>query len=323
MIPSRLLELAAHLEEKPVLITGATGGIGRRLVKILTEAGVPLRVLLRHGEVPGVETATGDLTSLHTLPRACQGIHTIFHLASYSPLAEDPHPEAHPLHLEVTVKGTENLIQAAIAAGVEQIVFTSSTRVLDGSSTRYAESKRAAETLLEEAPIPTSTLRLPPVYGFSRRGFIAEMAVKARSGRLPPFPDFGDRRSLIHLDDAVQALLLAARDPFLPGNWTVTDLQEYSMQRIVEAIHRAVGTPRGKPWPPMVFSGGALAGEILQRVLGRPMPLNLERLGKLRRSARYDGNPFAKATGFLPLYTLESALPRMVAEPAQAADDAS
>ena len=144
MIPSRLLELAATLEERPILVTGATGGIGRRLVKVLTNARMPLRVLLRHGEMPGVETATGDLTRPETLPQACNGIHTIFHLASYSPSAEEQQPEAHPLHREVTVQGTRNLIQAATAAGVEHIVFASSTRVLDGSTTLYAESKRTA-----------------------------------------------------------------------------------------------------------------------------------------------------------------------------------
>jgi nucleoside-diphosphate-sugar epimerase len=223
----------------------------------------------------------------------------------------------------VTGKGTENLLRAALEAGVVRIVFSSSTRVLEASDTGYARSKRRAERLLAETPISTASLRLPPVYGLTRRGFVAELLAKAAAGRLPPFPDFGDRRSLIHLDDAIQALLLAAQDPGLTGNWTVTDLQEYSMRRIVEAIHEALNRPTGKPWPKPAFSAGALAGELLQRLLGKSMPLNLERLGKLRHSSWYDGTPFANATGFLPLYSLERALPEMAAKLAQAIDDAS
>ena len=319
----QLAELAARLEKGPVLVTGASGGIGGRLVKVLTESSVPVRALLRHGSLAGTETARGDLTRPETLGEACSGVHTIFHLASYSPARKDPRPEEHPLHWQVTVTGTANLLKAAETAGVERIVFASSTRVLDGSATLYAQAKRSAEALLAEAPACTIALRLPPVYGFSKRGFVAEMVEKAVAGRLPPFPDFGDRRSLIHLDDAVQALLLAALHPDLGGSWTVTDLQDYSMRRISEAIYRALGIGPGRPWPPLLFQGAALAGEVLQRLLRRPMPLDLERLEKLRRPAWFDGTPFAEATGYAPLYTLEKALPGMLTWRVQENDDPS
>jgi len=316
-------ELAARLEKGPVLVTGASGGIGSRLVKVLTESSVPVRVLLRHGSLAGAETARGDLTRPETLGEACSGVHILFHLASYSPAREDPRPEEHPLHRQVTVTGTANLLKAAEAAGVERIVFASSTRVLDGSTTLYAQAKRSAEALLAEAPVSTIALRLPPVYGFGKRGFVAEMVEKCLAGRLPLFPDFGDRRSLVHLDDAVQSLLLAALHPDLDGSWTVTDLQDYSMQRISEAIYRALGKEPGRPWPAPAFQGAALAGEVLQRLLHRPMPLDLERLAKLRRPAWFDGRPFAEATGYRPLYTLEKALPEMIEALDQESEDAS
>ncbi len=318
-----LAELAAKLESRPVLVTGASGGIGRRLVQVLSESPVPVRALLRQDRLSGAETARGDLTRPETLAGACSGIHTIFHLASYSPAKGDPRPEEHPLHQQVTVEGTRNLLRVARSTGVERIVFASSTRVLDGSTTLYAQSKRSAEKLLSESPISTAVLRLPPVYVFTRRGFVAEMLEKALAGRLPPFPDFGDRRSLVHLDDAVQSLLLAALAPGLNGSWTVTDLQDYSIHRISEAILTALGKEPGRPWPPVVFHIAALAGEVLQRLLHRPMPLDLERLDKLRRPAWFDGAPFAEAAGYRPLYTLEKALPRMLAMLAQESDEAS
>ena len=314
-----LQRLAQELRETPILVTGASGGIGQRLVLTLAGTANQLRVLARNPArdwPERVRPVNGDLLQPETLDQACRGIHTIFHLASYAPAPEEAHPEENPRHHQVTVEGTRNLLATAKSRGVKRIVFASSTRSIDGSQSCYARSKRAAEKLLEEArgEMNSVILRFPPVYGFAHRGFIAEMLGKALEGRLPALPDFGERRSMIHVEDVVQALLLAAHQPRAQGCWTVTDLQSYSMRRIYEAIQEALGREAARPLPPSLIRTMAVVGEALQHLTGRTMPLNLERMRKLREPAWFDGRPFADETGFEPSYTLEQALPEMLAE---------
>ena len=314
-----LRRLGEKLQETPTLITGASGNIGHRLVLALAQSVNELRVLARNPAQTWPEAVvplTGDLLAPETLEEACHGIHTIFHLASYSPARVELRPEEHPLHQQVTVEGTRNLIAAAKSAGVQRIIFASSTRTIDGSRSHYARCKRIAEELLTDAgeEMNTVVLRLSPVYGFAHQGFIAEMLDRAIDGRLPALPDFGDRRSMIHVEDVVQALLLVAVQPRVQGCWTVTDLQCYSMRRICEALQRLLEQQPARPWPLSLIRIAALAGEGFQRLTGKAMPLNLERLRKLRESAWFDGLPFAAATGFEPRYTLEQALPGMLAE---------
>ena len=313
-----LTTLARELDGTPVLVTGATGRIGRRLVSVLSEASVPVRLLTRErqGDWPGgMEAVSGDLTRPDTLLQACRGVRLILHLASHAPAPGEPRPEEGPLHRRVTVEGTRNLLLAARQAKVPRLVFASSTRVLDGSTSGYALAKREAEQLLEASRpwLQAVILRLPPVYGFAREGFVAQLVQQARAGRLPPLPDFGERRALVHVDDVVQALLLAATRPLSATHWTVTDLEEYSMQRICRAIYRALGKTTPRPWPRALFGAAALAGEVAQRITGRPMPIDRKKLHKLQRSAWFDGRPFAVETGFRPAYTLEKALPGILA----------
>ncbi|WP_456376847.1 NAD-dependent epimerase/dehydratase family protein [Thiolapillus sp.] len=315
----RMLDLARALPPYPVLVTGATGRIGWRLVEVLAEAGVTVRAMSRGGEadVPaGVQLCVADLVQAQGLEAAVDGIATVFHLASYAPQATDLHPENNSRHQAVTVVGTRNLLDLAAAATVGSVVFVSSTRVVDGSNSLYAQSKAEAEQLVlaREDSMKTTVLRLPPVYGFARQGGIAQMLAAIDSGRLPPLPDFGDKRSLVHVDDVVQGLLLAALSPASASKtFTVTDLQQYSTRQIYELICRALGRePASRTVPQWLLGLGAGAGSVLEKISGRKMPLNREKLNSLRGSAYFDAQEIVRDLGFSPLHTLEDSLPDIV-----------
>ncbi len=315
----RLLDLARGLPPHPVLVTGASGRIGRRLVEVLAAAGVAVRAMSRRGDgdIPaGAHLYVADLLQAQSLEAAVDGVATLFHLASYAPPATDLQPENHPLHQAVTVTGTRNLLDRASTAAVASLVFTSSTRVVDGSKSLYAQSKIEAEKLVLASAdtMKTAVLRLPPVYGFARQGSIAQMLAAIDAGRLPPLPDFGDRRSLVHVDDVVQGLLLAALSPVSAGKtYTVTDLQQYSTRQIYELICRALGRePPSRAVPQWLLGLGAGAGSLLETITGRKMPLNRDKLNSLRRSACFDAQEIVQDLEFSPLYTLEGALPEIV-----------
>ena len=309
--------LAESFRNQPVLVTGATGLIGQRLVAVLAAGGAGVHILSRRGNAveiwprQSITAYVGDLEDKALLVDICQQVQSIFHLASYAPADNDPAPEENPAHLRVTVQGTEKLLAAAGQAGVKSFVFSSSTRAIDGRDSTYGRAKQAAEHMVIQAAgaqMHASAVRLAPVYGFERKGSIAQMIQAVRLGRFPPLPDFGDRRSLVHYDDAVQALLLAAIKPAANGKiYTVTDTRTYSSREIYQLICRSLNKPVPS-WnvPFWLLKLAAGMGDLLQRVIGRPAPINTEKLLKLSSSAWYDGCDIQRELGYEPAYDLES-----------------
>lgn len=314
------LKKLCALVDRPVLVTGATGLIGQRLVSLLAEAGAEVHVLSRR-ETPDlwpqypITRHVGDLLDKALLEHICRQVHSIFHLASYAPDASDPAPEEHPQHLEVTLHGTEQLLAIARACGVKSLVFSSSTRVIDGSNNTYSRAKQAAEHLIMEAAgtnMHASVVRLAPVYGFANKGSIAQMTQAIKRGRFPPIPDFGDRRSLVHVDDAIQAMLLAGTKPQANGNiYTVTDMQTYSSREIYELISKALDRPTPS-WriPLWSLKLAGTMGDLLQKLTAKPAPISTEKLLKLSSSAWFDGCDIQRELGYEPVYDLETWLLR-------------
>lgn len=317
------------LAGKSVLVTGATGMVGRHLLSALQATGARVTLLSRDAPRARSQLASeeidiiqADLTEPQTLSGICFGMDTVFHLASYPGAKGDALVEEDPKHFDVTLDGTHNLIAEAKSAGVRQIIFASSVRASDSDITRnsYAQAKRQAEMSLLESAVNSSlkvvVLRFPAIYGSVEHGNIARMMAAIENGRFPPIPEFNNRRSMIHLDDAVRALLIAADSVESKGKvFTVTDGDSYSTRRIYCSILVALGKPL-PAWyiPESVLQALARMADALSKYLKRPLPINSRVLDKLRGSAEYDGSDFAREMAFQPHHNLESALPMMVAE---------
>ena len=111
-----------------VLITGATGFIGNHVTRLCLEKGDDVRVMVMAGEdrapLAGmdVEFVEGNLLDADSLAQAVKGMEQLYHLAAlFAIWTKDP-----DLHFKVNVDGARAMMQAAMAAGVEKIVFTSS-----------------------------------------------------------------------------------------------------------------------------------------------------------------------------------------------------
>ncbi|MCB1845318.1 MAG: NAD-dependent epimerase/dehydratase family protein [Halioglobus sp.] len=122
-----------------VLITGATGFIGNHVTRLSLEKGDDVRVMVMPGEnrspLDGldVEVVEGNLLDPPSLQRAVTGVSRLYHLAAlFAIWTKDP-----DLHYKINVDGARAMLQAALAAGVEKVVFTSSVAALginaDGS----------------------------------------------------------------------------------------------------------------------------------------------------------------------------------------------
>ena len=109
------------------LITGATGLLGSHIVEQLRKRQMPVRVLVRPGsdcswlQMQGVELVEGDVTKPATLEHACRGVEVVYHAAAkvgdWGPWDE---------FQRITIDGTRNVVEAAIAAGVRRFLHISS-----------------------------------------------------------------------------------------------------------------------------------------------------------------------------------------------------
>ena len=115
-----------------VLITGATGFIGNHVTRLCLEQGDAVRVMVMPGEDRSplhgmdVEFVEGNLQDPDSLVRAVQGVEQLYHLAALFKIwTKDPN-----LHYKINVDGARSMMNAAKAAGVEKIVFTSSVAAI-------------------------------------------------------------------------------------------------------------------------------------------------------------------------------------------------
>lgn len=329
-------------QKQRILVTGATGFIGRRLIDALRQrSGATILVVTRdvariasiwpNGSVTG---RIGDLARAESLNDVIgNGVETVFHLAGYTHAIDISPDEEERMHHRITVAGTEALLAAASRAGVRRFVFVSSVKAIGeggdslidegqapAPTTSYGRAKRAAEELVlaagQRTGMHVAILRLPLVYGTGNKGNIPRMIVAIDRGRFPPLPEVGNKRSMVHADDVVQALLLAADKSEANGQiYLVTDGKAYSSRGIYLAICRALGKA---PWrwavPAVVLRAAAHAGDLFKRLFGCRLPFNSEVLNKLLGSAWYSDAKIRRELGYNPRHTLESALPEMVAQ---------
>jgi len=282
-----------------ILVTGATGFVGSAVAKMLTAQGFCVRALARrsspraHIASLGLELVDGDLRDAVSIEKAIAGCRYVFHVAAdYRLWARNPNEI-----FATNVAGTRNLMQEALRAGVERIVYTSSvcTLALRGDhapadETRslaeneaigaYKRSKVIAERVVEamldsdalpvvivhpSAPIGPRDIRPTPT---------GRMIVEAGSGRMPAFVDTG--LNLVHVDDV--------------------------------ALGHVAALERGAIGERYILGGdNALLADILgeiAKIVGRPAP----RL-KLPRAPLYPlaagAEAIAWATGREPLLTLD------------------
>ncbi len=240
------------------LVTGATGFVGSAVVRHLIERGGRTRVLVRpkadrrNLEGLDVEIAEGDLLDASSLARALDGCDALFHVAANYRLWT-PDPET---IYRVNVAGTQSLMEAALAAGVGRIVYTSSVATLglnaDGAPAdedtpvgladmigHYKRSKFLAEeavrAMVAERDLPAVIVNPSTPAGPRdvRPTPTGRMIVEAAAGRIPAFVQTG--LNIVHVDD-VAAGHLAAFDLGVIGERYILGGENLSLEDILGRI---------------------------------------------------------------------------------------
>ncbi len=270
-----------------VLVTGASGFIGRALVADLAAAGRSVRAAMRHpADVfpRGVEVvAVSDLTRPVEWRALLKGIDTVVHLAGIAHagpgIAEDAYDSVNRL-------ATAELAAAGKAVGIRHLVFASSTRAQCGPvsdhvlaetdpprpTDAYGRSKLAAEQSLRASNIPFTILRPSLVYGPGVKGNMASLARLARGPWPLPFGLFRNRRSLLSRDNLIGAIHFALANPAAGETYLVADPEPVTLADVVAALRAGQGRRPGLVPVPMWPVGLALKAsgriEVWERLSG-------------------------------------------------------
>jgi len=313
------------------LVTGAAGFIGMHLCAFLKRHGVRIRALVRRSaDGPWDESVVSELGNNQPPEDLMCGVNVVFHLAS-AVHAGDEVSNDEQWYRAVNVEGTQSLLDAAIRNQVKCFIYFSSVKAMGSPGGRcvdetwqslpsdpYGRTKREAEELVLEAGRSSGmhvvVLRPALVYGPQVKGNLYRMIKAIRMHRFPPLPDTGNRRSMVYVNDLVEAAWLVAHSPRARGEtYIVSDDQTYSTRQLYEWICDALGreVPR---WvlPVWLFYLVAQSGDALQRFTGRPMPLNSHVFDRLTGSACYVADKLRNDLKWRSGSSLRSVLPQLV-----------
>ena len=240
-----------------IFITGATGFIGKRLVKAIDSN---IRVLSREKQ-SDYETVVCDL-KLEVVPHnALDGVDTVFHLAGFSHDLRDE-TKIKNLYQKVNVDATKRLAKLAVKSNVKSFIFVSSVKAggrpafgacisekkQNNPEGVYGKTKREAELELlkigKESGMHVSIIRPSLVYGPEVKGNLQLMLAGIRKGLFPPLPEISNKRSMIHVDDLVRAILLVAEDERANGEiFIATNGTPHSSREIYNAMCNVLEKP--------------------------------------------------------------------------------
>lgn len=299
-----------------VLLTGATGFLGAQIAVELNERRTHIRTLSRSPSGVG-DPKVGDLTRPDTLSGVCDGIDIVIHCAGFAHAQDDGRGRFEARHQAINHEGTRHLLEVAGRAGVRRFVFLSSVKAMASPGDRqvdeefagepdsaYGRAKRAAENAAFESGakygMEIVNLRLAMVYGKGDRGNLARMVRGVRSGWFPPLPETGNHRSMLHVDDAVDAIVLASAHPSAAnGTFIVASREAPSGAELYDAIRLMLGK-RLPAWriPEAALRSIGLAADRISRLTGRPLSFSSEMIDRLLGSAWYCPARIARALGW-------------------------
>jgi len=280
-----------------VLVTGATGFVGPKIVAALTDRGLDVRVLARRPERAaglGVEVVGGDVTDPSSLAAAVAGCTHVIHLVAII--------RGRPADFErVMTEGTRNLVAAAQAADVTRFVLMSALGTSEHGTVPYYRAKWNEERAVIDSGLEHTIFR--PSFVFGRGGALPTFIQQVKLSPVVTVIGDGKQRSQpIAVEDVASAFALAVDDPraanrtFDLGGPEIVDWNQLYL-----TIARVLGKTRRLVHIPFAL---ARAGALLtERLPGAP--LTADQVTMLQGADNVVSNSDAQDTFDLPLVPLE------------------
>ncbi|MDP8305137.1 MAG: NAD-dependent epimerase/dehydratase family protein [Candidatus Chlorobium antarcticum] len=285
-----------------LLVTGSTGFIGRRLLRHPSLSGEKLRVFLRPGSLrrdlaAGVEEVRGGFDDPNALGRAVTGVDRIIHLAGVTKAVD-----------EVAFDGgnvlpVQNLLEAVREHNPKlgRFVLVSSLAAAGPASegtlgvaesdtphpvSAYGRSKLRGEVaaLRFAGDIPVTVVRPPAVYGPGDRDVLQVFQMLGKGFLISAGNARRQRFSMIHVDDLVRGIMVAARSERAAGHiYNITSSAPWSWNDVVSAARPVLGFGRvfrvSLPAPAVVFLGALVGGAA--SLMGKASILNRDKAVEL------------------------------------------
>lgn len=306
-------------KENTVLVTGAPGWLGTRLVEELRKKGNKVRVLALKGsyikpiERTGAEIITGNVLDKSSIEKTTKGVKTVVHCAGII------HPKKAADFYRINVDGTRNVLESSANSGVGKFIFISSNSAQGVNKDRnslftekdkprpytdYGKSKYLAENVVKDyqrsGKIKTTILRPCWFYGPRPPLRLIKLIQMIRDGKPMIFGDGHNLRSMTYVDNLVDAIILVIKNSKSDGQtYWITDEKPYETLEIYSTIADYFGVKLRPRYIPGLVSYMMEKVDIILGKLGI-YEINLHVGGEMRRDIACNIEKAKKELGFNP-----------------------
>lgn len=328
--PQRLCYLQ-HMAES-LLVTGASGFLGRNIVRGFVAGGHAVRGLVRSDASAdfvrqiGAEPVRGDIMDRASLEAAMQGAAALVHAA-----ADTHHGRATPQQMRTNIEGTQNVYAAARAAGIRRAVHISTEAVLmDGkpivyadetwpipqkSAGGYSRSKADAERVAlaaNGAGLEVIVMRPRFVWGRDDTTALPQLVAAARSGKLVWFDGGNYLTSTTHIANAVEGVRLCLEKGRGGEVYFVTDGEDIAFRPWITALlaTQGIDLSKVKTMPRSLMKIIVAAGEVLASLTGGAIsgPIDRQEYATVGNTVTLNIAKARRELGYEPVMTREQGL---------------
>ena len=282
-----------------ILLTGATGFLGRNLFKRMLKANLSVRCLVRthkKGEAlksygAGVELVTGDITDKESLKNAMEDIKIVVHLVGI--IVETGKAAFDLIH----VHGTKNMVEAAVEAGAQRFIHMSALGARPDARSRYHMTKWAAEEIVRNSGMKYAIFRPSVIFG--KEDNFTNMFAKAV--KISPFVMVpGNGRNMmqpVSVNDVAEVFTMAVKDDNFKGSYELGGTEKLTFDEIIDKICYVLGRKRMKVHIPLSLLNPM--AWVMESVLPKP-PLTRDQLLMLQEDNVTRDNALEQVFGIKP-----------------------
>lgn len=219
-----------------LLITGATGFVGRRLLKKIIDKRIKARCLIRNKKkIDGdgdneLEIIQGDLSDRDALYDATQSVDTVVHLAAVIK-SSDPNE-----FMNVNVHGTKNLVEACVKNRVKRIIYVSSLDVTLNETNIYGKTKAIGEDIIKNSNIDYIILRPSLIYGKGSKDITLLTELINRYPLIPVVGNGEGKLQPVYVDDVCDAIVKLIESDKKNKIYHIAGEQKISLNDLIDKI---------------------------------------------------------------------------------------